>query len=114
MSFCVVRKELMKTYLFVVSAALSRMAAVARPVVARRVKFVGVVPEPNMVAVLDLRSKPKKPSSRPLYSSCQGNIKVIKRGLTYQSKNAPTTKPVHVSPCPSLLSIYFLISTFPL
>lgn len=61
----------MKTYLFAVSAGLSRMAAVARPVVARRVKFVGVVPASDIVAVLDLRSKPMKPSSRPLYSSCQ-------------------------------------------
>ena len=56
----------MNTYLFAVSAGLSRMAAVARPVVARRVKLAGVVPGPKMVAVLDLRSKPRKPSSRPL------------------------------------------------
>ncbi len=56
----------MKTYLFSVSAGLSRMAAVARPVVAKRVKFAGVVPEPDMMADLALRSKPMKPSSRPL------------------------------------------------
>ncbi len=35
-------------------------------------------------------------------------------GSVYQSRNAPTTSPVHVSPCPSLLSMYFLISTLPL
>lgn len=61
----------MKTYRFAVSAGLSRIAAVARPVVARRVKFVGVVPESDIVAVFDLRSKPRKPSSRPLYISRQ-------------------------------------------
>ena len=61
----------MKTYLFAVSAGWSRMAAVARPVVAKRVKLVGVVPGPKMVAVLDWRSKPRKPSSRPLFGSCQ-------------------------------------------
>ena len=71
MSFWVVRKELMKTYRLAVSAGLSRMAAVARPVVARRVKFVGAVPGPYMVAVFDLRSKPSMPSSRPLGTSCQ-------------------------------------------
>ncbi len=48
------------------------MATVARPVVARRVKLVGVVPESDIVAVLDLRSKPMKPSSRPLWTFCQG------------------------------------------
>lgn len=56
----------MKTYLSRVSAGFSRMALVASPTVERSVKFVRVLPESKMVAVLVLRSKPRKPSSRPL------------------------------------------------
>ena len=62
-----VRNELIKTYLFAVSAGFSRIAEVALPMVDRSVKFVSVSPESKIVAVLDLRSKPRKPSSSPVY-----------------------------------------------
>ena len=58
----------MKTYLFAVSVGFSRIATVALAVVDRREKLQGVSPESNMVAVLVLRSKPRKPSLRPLGS----------------------------------------------
>lgn len=66
--FWLVRNEFTKTYLFAVSAGFSRMAAVARPVVAKRVKLAKVVPELAIMAVFALRSKPMNPSSRPLFS----------------------------------------------
>ena len=69
MSFWVVRKELMNTYLFAVCAGFSRMAAVAKPTVERRAKLVSALPESKILAVLVFRSKPKKPSSRPLEES---------------------------------------------
>ncbi len=113
-SFCVACDELMNTYLSADSTGFMRIAVVALPTLESSVKFAGVLPESEMVAVLVLRLKPRKPSSRPLRDLPE-RLWLYTNGTegANQSKKAPTTRPVHVRPCPSLVFIYSLMSILP-
>ncbi len=106
--------ELMNTYLSAVSTGFMRIAVVALPTLESSVKFAGVLPGTEMVAVLVLRLKPRKPSSRPLRDLPERLwLYTNGTGGANQSRKAPTTRPVHVRPCSSLVFIYSLISILP-
>jgi len=113
-SFCLAWNELMNTYLSAVSTGFIRKGVVALPTLESSVKFAGVLPESEMVAVLVLRLKPRKPSSKPLRDLLE-RLWLYTDGTegANQSKKAPTTRPVHVRPCPSLVFIYSLMSILP-